>query len=403
MAEGRGDEAATATAADGTPRAFEDRRLLRSCYLAVKSQINDNRHEMASADSVKFSAILTRVESLYRHVTGPMGQIADAEALLDIVTSLAAGIRSHSALEIMPGELVAGLLKKFGTRQDANGEGASLRWGDVGLAASRVFMAVPGCGTMLGPMKAEVKARRKPTTRKRTARPCRNDLPEQLAEPSETAKNETDRNMAVLFDVLRKNKEARLENLILNRMSFAQTVENIFALSFLVKDGRVEINVNDDGHHIVCPRNAPAAGAISSGKVAYNHFVFRFDFKDWKLMKGLVVKGGELMLHRPSSLSMPGGNNHPEMPARSTCAGTEDPETPANGVSGGNNEPEMPSHTTPIRKLCTNRGLVTEAWQDKTTFPGTLEVMVMEDKEMVKESKEVFQTYKRRRLFQDAD
>lgn len=74
----------------------------------------------------------------------------------------------------------------------------------------------------------------------------------QLADPSETAKSETDRNMTVLFDVLRKNKKARLENLILNRLSFAQTVENVFALSFLVKDGRAEINVNDDGHHIVC-------------------------------------------------------------------------------------------------------------------------------------------------------
>ncbi|KAM3212999.1 hypothetical protein ACQJBY_065796 [Aegilops geniculata] len=419
--------AAAAGAAAGS-QGLEDRRLLRSRYLAVKSQINDERDEMASADSVKFQSVISQVERLHVHVHNPREQVADAEALLDIASSLAASVRSQSALGITPSHLVAALLNKFGTQGDADGEGASLRWSAVGLAASHVFMAVPGCCTMFGPMTTEVKPRRTHTFRKRTARPSRNDRPEQLADP-ETTTTDTDRNMAALFNVLRKKKKARLENLVLNRMSFAQTVENIFALSFLVKDGRVEMNVNDDGHHILSPRNAPAAGAIASGEVKYNHFVFRYDFKDWQLMKGIVAEGEELMPHRPPSLSTPGGNNQGEVPARGTPGGNnqgevpargtpggnEEPVTPAHGMSGGNNEPEMHAHTTSIRKHCRNRGLVTQARQDEATPMGNTQgamedkqqrdaqdevirtVVKREDMEMARDRQEMVQTYKRKR------
>lgn len=74
----------------------------------------------------------------------------------------------------------------------------------------------------------------------------------QLNDAGAVEKTDTDKNMATMFNILRRTKRARLENLIINRKSFAQTVENLFSLSFLVKDGRAEISLDENRLHYVC-------------------------------------------------------------------------------------------------------------------------------------------------------
>ncbi|KAK4740796.1 hypothetical protein SAY87_024384 [Trapa incisa] len=310
------------------------RRVLRSQYLAVKSRINDERDDLLGSDSDKFASIINEVENLHQLVDKPREQVADAEALLDISNTLVTSVRSFSSEGATPLDFIAGLLKDFGHSRLLSGasisenDQISVRWKDLGLSVSPIFQKGYGCCTMLGPMNTQLK-QRKVSVRRQNTKPTEYAQPEKLDSDREE-KTDTDKNMLTMFEILRKQKTVRLDSLILNRKSFAQTVENLFALSFLVKDGRAEISVDDAGTHFVSPRNAPAAG-----KAAYSHFVFRFDFLDWKFMVDKVAVGEELMPHRQ-------------------------PVDASSAAEPAACDPEAVLPSTPIRKLTRNRGFVVQ-------------------------------------------
>ncbi|KAF5471297.1 hypothetical protein F2P56_011740 [Juglans regia] len=317
-----------------------DRRVLRSKYLAVMNLINDEREDITRADSDKFSTIIGEVERLHELVQKPREQVADAEALLGIANTLASSVKSHSNEGITPAEFVNCFLNEYGqsSRGVSSQENAKImvRWKDIGVAVAPIFSKAYGCSTMTGPMNTELKQRKMVVHRKRS-KPAETAHPEEVDDTGGEGKTDTDKNMSTMFEILRKKKRVRLESLILNRKSFAQTIENLFALSFLVKDGRAEITVQENGCHLVSPRNAPAANSVMSGEVTYGHFVFRYDFRDWKLMMDAVSVGEELMPHR----------NNTNLAAASQVEPAVD-----------NSQAGLP--TTPIRKLTRNRGLVVQ-------------------------------------------
>ncbi|KAK9921694.1 hypothetical protein M0R45_030196 [Rubus argutus] len=306
--------------------AVADPRALRSRYHTVKTILYDEREDVTRADSEKFNSIINEVESLHQLVKNPREQVADAEALLDIANTLMTSVRAHNKEGITASDFVTGILSDF--RQQSGNGSSSISWRDIGNAVSHVFQRSPRCYTMIGPMNADLK-RRKAYKRRKRGNPTDNDTPKELVDAVVEEETETVKNVATMFNILKKKRRVRLENLVLNGNSFAQTVENVFALSFLAKDGRVEIKVNEEGHHL--RRECSCCQSNASGAVAYCHLVFRFDFKDWKLMKEVVGAGEELMPHRfPANVA----NNSQSEELRATAG------------------------TTPIRTFSRNRGLV---------------------------------------------
>ncbi|KAA8528134.1 hypothetical protein F0562_035615 [Nyssa sinensis] len=282
---------------EATQQNVVDRRVVRSRYLQMRNLINDKKDDIARFDSEEFGSIISEVEDLYQKVRKPREQVADAEALLDLANTLVTSVKSHASEGLTPSDFISCLLGNFGQQDGRRGTAEnSIRWKDIGFAVSPIFRNGRGCCTMLGPMNNEFK-RRKLAVYKKRVKPTQS-APKELHDSGAIQNADTDKNMLTMFNILKKKKFVRLESLILNRKSFAQTVENLFALSFLVRDGRVEILVDEKGSHLVSPRNAPAANLAVSGEVIYNHFVFRFDFKDWKLMKDILGVGEEVMPHR---------------------------------------------------------------------------------------------------------
>ncbi|KAM5559019.1 hypothetical protein ABKV19_020590 [Rosa sericea] len=233
---------------DHAAPAVADPRALRSRYHTVKTILYDEREDLTRADSEKFNSIIKEVESLHELVTKPREQVADAEALLDIASTLMTSVQAHNKEGITASGFVNCILSDF--RKPSGNGSSSISWRDIGNAVSHVFQRSPRCCTMIGPMNADVK-RRKVYQRQKHGNPTDHDTPKELGDAVVEEETETVKNVATMFNILKKKSRVRLEYLVLNGNSFSQTVENVFALSFLVKDGRVEIKVNEEGHHLV--------------------------------------------------------------------------------------------------------------------------------------------------------
>ncbi|KAI7825663.1 Nse4 C-terminal-domain-containing protein [Gamsiella multidivaricata] len=175
------------------------------------------------------------------------------EATLDaklLVMSADLGMQKAKHLRMGQGgfdetEYISRLVTKMGGH-DADYE-QGMDWSKIGGMAQKWTRKVPTMDFMLGPMSVEHKSRAI-TQRQRIVRdPNAMRKPQELKEEDiARQENETTKNVMQISDILEGlSDKVNLFKLVINPESFGQTVENIFYLSFLVRDGKASIFEED--------------------------------------------------------------------------------------------------------------------------------------------------------------
>jgi len=160
-------------------------------------------------------------------------------------------------------------------------------WGKFGRKSLELLQRAPIGAFMLGAVDAGCTVKRKETkARERYERPTHesqiHNLGTQMSE-NERPDNAHEAQIASIktcLDVHTKHEPVELYRFVLNPSSFSQTVENLFALGFLVKENMASHKIDENGRQLIgslSPEQANAADAPA--RVAC---ILRFEYGDFE-------------------------------------------------------------------------------------------------------------------------
>ena len=276
-----------------------EKREIRRQYRILHEQINENRINVLVPDDNTLQEAVDRTTDLFKNVKTTAEATLDSEVLITTTDLAAKKARllqvgdfslslqhymdklrlylGHGGDEMPPIESVgdvsarrrSGASSRHGT---VNGDTSSLYrtsrpmdWAKLGRVAMGLTRNVNVCGFMLGPLSVERKERRAAQMASNaaalkympTVRPT-----ELRSEDINQQENTTTANVMMVYKYCRKHAPIQMFKFFINPEHFGQTVENLFYLSFLVRDGLVRVLDDQQGMPILHVAKAPTPEEI---------------------------------------------------------------------------------------------------------------------------------------------
>ncbi|KAF8586698.1 hypothetical protein K439DRAFT_1386760 [Ramaria rubella] len=173
---------------------------------------------------------------------------------------------------------------------DDDGGDSLLDWEKVGRLALAKSHRVPVMDFMLGPLSTEQKQRKKVNRPKFEKNKEKEQKPQQAGYPRglteddiQRAENETTKNVAMIEKVLRsQTKKLNFFQFVVNPGDFGQTVENLFYVSFLIREAKCCLEFDEDtGEPMIYSCKQPVQKDYDDG-VRKQQIVLEMDMETWK-------------------------------------------------------------------------------------------------------------------------
>ncbi|KZP34336.1 hypothetical protein FIBSPDRAFT_771880 [Athelia psychrophila] len=277
----------------------EEKREVRKKYRAMQKITEDQRVQPKDYSAELLFNQVHDMNVLFNKVKNPQEATLDSNALLNMSSTTAAKARAmksgQGAFDI--DDFVSKLITFMGgvkimdqrhaddsEPEEVNDGDAPLDWEKIGRKALAKSRRVPTTDFMLGPLSIQ-QATRKQTKRARLEKNKEDETkPQEIRENDITrSENETTKNVAEITKLLIDQQSINLFHFIINPNDFAQSVENLFHLSFLIRDGLCAMELDEETQEpMIWACEAPSVTDYDSGQLQKRQHVMELDMATWR-------------------------------------------------------------------------------------------------------------------------
>ncbi|NXP80156.1 NSE4A protein, partial [Ramphastos sulfuratus] len=264
----------------------------------------ENREDMLSSKTNRLTEALEEANKLFSGVSRAREAALDAQFLV-----LASNLGKEKASELHS-EMTAfdslvfaedlltfmGINRIEGEGDDSDSEDASggflphNAWHKLGAEAEKYFRRAPCFHYMLGSFKSDppVPRQRIERQKKTTRGEVKQAMPAQLKKMEESHQEATEKEVERILGLLQTHFKNDPDtpisffDLVIDPNSFARTVENIFHVSFIIRDGFARIKLDDDKLPMIEPTKDNDKKENDHSAAAQNQVVLSLNHQEWK-------------------------------------------------------------------------------------------------------------------------